>query len=287
MAGAALALAGATLATGCSPPAPSATETTAPGPASRIITLAPHLTELVYAAGAGGYLVGVVEFSNEPPEARQLPRVGDAFRIDLEAVAAARPDLILGWPSGNSPATLDRLRRLGYRVVDLEPVSLDDPPAHMELIGTLAGTGDIAREAAATWRRRLAALQARYRNASPVSVFYQIAPQPLITVTDRHFIGQAISLCGGVNSFGSLGGLTAVINPEDVISASPQVIVASDYVRGPATPAGDSPLDRWRGWAGLPAVANGRLRVVDPDLMSVPGPRFPDGVAALCAAIAG
>ncbi|MCL4722015.1 MAG: cobalamin-binding protein [Gammaproteobacteria bacterium] len=282
-----VALAGAALVTACSPREPSASDKTVAGPARRIIALAPHLTELVYAAGAGTRLVGVVEFSDQPPEARALPRVGDAFRIDLEAIADARPDLILGWPSGNSPATLDRLRRLGYRVVGLEPVALTDPPDHIELIGALAGTDTVARQAADAWRQRLAALRQRYSGAAPVTVFYQISPQPLITVTGRHFIGQAITLCGGLNIFAGLPGLTAVINPEDVVAAAPGVIVANDYTRGPATPAAGSPLDAWRSWNGLPAVAAGRLVLMNPDLLSVPGPRFLDGVTVLCAAIAG
>ena len=109
------------LVVGCGPPASAPRGNAAP--AARIVTLSPHLTELAFAAGAGSKLVGVVEFSNHPTEARSLPRVGDAFRLDLEALAAARPDLILGWPSGNPTAVLDRLRRLGYRVVEWSPGS--------------------------------------------------------------------------------------------------------------------------------------------------------------------
>jgi iron complex transport system substrate-binding protein len=213
--------------------------------------------------------------------------VGDAFRIDLEALAALRPDLVLGWPSGNSPAALDRLRRLGYRVVELEPRRLADVGDQIEAIGRLAGTEPAARQAAGAWRDGLAALQARHAGSHPGRVFYQVAPQPLITVTREHFIGEAIELCGGENIYASVPGLTAVVSVESVVAAAPDAIVANDYTRGPGSPASGTPLDGWRSWGGLPAVARQRLYVLDPDLMSVPGPRLLMGIAGLCAALNG
>jgi len=265
------------------PAAPAAADVKLPE--LRIVALSPHLVELAFAAGAGPQLVGAVEFSDEPVAARQLPRVGDAFRLDLEALAATRPDLILGWPSGNSPATLDRLRRLGYRVVELEPRRLADVGNQIEEIGRLAGTGFTAREAAREWRDRLAALQAQYRKARPGRVFYQIAPQPLMTVNGEHFIGQAIELCGGENIYAAVPGLTPIVGIEAVVVAAPDVIVASDYTRGPGSPATGSPLDGWRSWKRLPAVAANRLYLVDPDLMSVPGPRLLAGITQLCSVL--
>jgi len=254
-------------------------------PARRIVALSPHLAELAFAAGTGPRLVGVVEFSNHPEAARALPRVGDAFRIDFESLAALKPDLVLGWPSGNSPAALDRLRRLGYRVVELEPRRLADVGDQIEMIGRLAGTEPAASQAASAWRDGLAALQARYAGSRPGRVFYQVAPQPLITVTREHFIGEAIELCGGENIFAAVPGLTAVVSAESVVAAAPDAIVANDYTRGPGSPVSGTPLDDWRSWAGLPAVRDGRLHVLDPDLMSVPGPRLLQGITKLCAAL--
>jgi len=254
-------------------------------PARRIVALSPHLVELAFAAGAGPLLVGAVEFSDEPVAARALPRVGDAFRLDLEALAATRPDLVLGWPSGNSPAVLDRLRRLGYRVVGLEPRRLSDIGDQIEAIGRLAGTDIPARTAAEAWRRGLTALEARYREARPGRVFFQISPQPLITVNREHFIGQAIELCGGENIFAAVSGLTPVVSVEAVVVEAPDVIVAADFTRGARGPASGSPLDRWRHWKQLPAVASDRLHLIDPDLMDVPGPRLLAGISRLCEAI--
>jgi iron complex transport system substrate-binding protein len=255
------------------------------GPAVRIITLSPHLGELVFAAGAGRQLVGAVEYSDYPAAARQVPRIGDAFRVDLEAIAALRPDLIFGWPSGNSQALLDRLRRLGYRVIDLEPRTLDDIGRHIRLIGAAAGSEAAAGRAADAWDRGLAGLRERYGALAPVSVFYQISPQPLVTVSGRHFIGEAIRLCGGANIFESAPGLTPVVNQESVIAAAPEVIIAADYERGPASVADASPLQMWRSWPALPANSKGGLFVLDPDLLNVPGPRMLRGIEQLCASI--
>jgi iron complex transport system substrate-binding protein len=271
------------LLTGCGPGTAHPPSAAPEAPARRIITLAPHLAELVYAAGAGDRMVGVVEYSNYPAEARQLPRVGDAFRVDFEAVAALRPDLILAWPSGNSTATVQRLERLGFRVVGLEPATLDDVGLHLATIGRLAGTSAVADQAAAAWAKGLEELRQRHRGAAPVTVFYQIAPRPLVTVTGRHFIGQAIALCGGENIFAEVPGLAPVVGVEAVVAAGPEAIVANALESGPADSAVGSPLVGWRQWPALPAVATGDLYEIDPSLMSVPGPRMLGGIRELCA----
>lgn len=254
-------------------------------PARRIVALSPALVELTYAAGAGPWLVGAVAFSNEPPAARALPRVGDAFRVDLEALATLKPDLILAWPSGNSPETLDRLRQLGYRVVGLEPRRLTDIGGEIRQIGQLAGTLPVADAAARQWREGLASLAAKYAGAHAGRVFYQVAARPLITVNGGHFIGQAIELCGGINVFADVPGSAPVVSMESVIAAAPDVIVANDYTPGPGRPATGSPIDIWKRWGQLPAVAKHRLYVVNPDLLAVPGPRLLDGIRELCAAL--
>jgi iron complex transport system substrate-binding protein len=259
-------------------PAPGAE----PGTARRIIALSPHLVELSFAAGAGDRLVGVVEFSNEPPAARQLPRIGDAFRLDYEAIATLEPDLVLGWPSGNSPATLERLERLGYRVLALEPASLEDIGRHIRLIGRMAGTGEVADAAAGAFDARLQALREAHRNAVPVRVFYQISPEPLITVSGGHFVSEVLELCGARNVFGHLQGWAVTVGREDVLAADPDVIVANEFTPGTPGIAGRSPLDEWHRWTGLGAVNRGLLYLADPDLLGVPGPRLLDGAEGLC-----
>ncbi|MDJ0928894.1 MAG: cobalamin-binding protein [Gammaproteobacteria bacterium] len=250
------------------------------GAPERIIALAPHLTELVYAAGAGHLLVGAVAFSDYPPPAAELPRVGDAFRVDYEAVANLEPDLLLAWASGNPPELISRLRRLGYRVAELQSTGLDSVAVQLEQIGALAGTGDVASTAAMRFRANLQELRDNAAGRRAVRVFYQVAPQPLLTVTNQHVIGEAIALCGGSNIFGELGGLTPVVSVEAVLDAAPEIVLAS------SAESGDAPqLERWRQWRGLPAAQTDSFFTVPADLVSRPGPRLLDGIGAICAAL--
>ncbi len=248
----------------------------------RLVSLAPHLTELAFAAGAGDRLVGAVEFSDYPPEARAIPRVGDAFRLDYEAIAGLRPDIVLAWPSGNSTLAIEQLIDLGFRVVELEPRGLDSIPEQLLSIGRIAGTASVASAAAEGFREALAQLRAQYAEARPVRVFFQVSAQPLITVSREHVIGQAIELCGGDNVFAGLPGLTPTVDPEAVIDAAPEVIVTTVYA-GPDH--GNKMLDRWRDWPALPAVGAGQLYTVEADYLSRAGPRILLGVRALCGCI--
>jgi iron complex transport system substrate-binding protein len=236
---------------------------------------------MAYAVGAGDRLVGAVEFSDYPPAASALPRVGDAFRVDYEAMAALAPDLVLAWQTGNPPALIDRLRSLGYRVVALEPASLDGVAEQMLQIGRLAGTEDRAAPAAAGFRRALEELRDGYQQSAPLRVFYQVAREPLFTVTDRHVIGQVIVLCGGRNVFGGLGELTPVVSLEAVLETAPDVILIGGP---PAAAAADRAA--WEQWSGLPAVLAGQVHAVDADLLSRPGPRLADGAARVCELLA-
>lgn len=265
------------LTAGCKGPAPVVATGAGTPPVQRIVTLAPHLAELVFSAGAGDRLVGVVEFSDFPPAVLALPRVGDAFRVDYEAVVALHPDLVIAWTSGNPPEIAQRLRALGLRVLSLDPVTLDDIGLHIAEIGALAGTSAVAGEAASRYAQRLAALRAAAPAGGGLRVFVQLSARPYFTVTDRHFIGQGLRLCGGRNVFGDLPGLTAVVSLESIIEAAPQAIVAS--VMAGAAP---SPLASWQAWKTLPAVRDGRLYSLDADLLSRPGVRILDAIERLC-----
>lgn len=270
------------LAAGCAEPAPPAP----PSTPARIVTLAPHLAELVHAAGAGDRLVGVVEFSDYPAAVLALPRVGDAFRVDLEALAALRPDLVLYWPSGNARELPGRLAGLGYRAIGLEPAGLDSIAAQIRSIGELAGTAAVAGEAASLLAVELARLRAAHAQAAPVRVFYQVAARPLLTINERHIISDAIASCGGINVFANLPELTPAVSVEAVLARQPEVIVTTWYpAPGEVPPAPAVVLADWLRWPSLPAVAAGNLVAINADLMSRPTPRMLDGVAELCAAL--
>ncbi len=245
-------------------------------PARRIVSLTPHITELLFAAGAGDRMVGTAQYSDYPPAASSLPRVG-GHALDLEAIVALKPDLVLGWKSGNAAASVARLRALGLTVHLSEPGRIEDIAGELERIGLLAGTGAAADAAAKAFRERYAKLAARYSRRPPVTVFYQIWKQPLMTVNGKQIISDAIRLCGGRNVFEQLPVLAPTVTVEAVIAVNPEVIVASGM--GESRPEW---LDDWRRWTTLKAVVRDNLYFVPPDLLQRHTPRILDGAEKLC-----
>lgn len=246
-------------------------------PAERIVSLAPHATEMLFAAGAGDRLVGAVSHSDYPPAARAVPRVGDYNAVDLERIVALRPDLVIAWHSGNGPGLAARLRALGLTVYESEPRQLADIPRALTAFGRLAGTEAIANAAAAEFRARRAALAQRYADRPQVRVFYQIWKQPLMSVNGEHLISHVIRLCGGKNVFANLSTLVPRLSIEAVLARNPEVIVASGM--GEERPEW---LDDWRAWPALTAVRRGNLFHVPPDLIQRHSPRVLDGAERLC-----
>ncbi len=248
-----------------------------PRPAQRIVSLAPHITELLYAVGAGDKLVGAVEFSNHPDAAQRLQRIGSHAALDLERIVALQPDLAIVWGSGNSPGQVRQLQRLGIPVFVSEPRRIEDIAASLRHLGVLAGVP--AEGAASAFEQRLANLRARYSGNAPVTVFYEIWNQPLMTIGGAHLISQAIAVCGGRNVFAALSQPAASVALEAVLRTDPEVIVASGMDR-------ERPewLDDWRRWPQLKAVRQDNLFFVPPDLLQRHTPRILDGIEQLCAA---
>ena len=246
-------------------------------PARRIVSLSPHITENLFAIGAGNRVVGTVEFSNYPEEAKKIRQIGSYEKIDLEAVAALRPDLVIAWESGNIASHVARLKAIGLNVVVTEARRIEDVPADLERLGALAGAGAGARAAAAKFRERLAEVRARYAGRPTVRVFYEVWHQPLMTVGGGQIISDAIRLCGGENVFAALKPMAAAVTVEAVLAADPEAIVASGM--GDARPEW---LDEWRRWPSLTAVARDNLFFVPPDHLQRHTPRILDGIGRLC-----
>lgn len=246
-------------------------------PAKRIVALAPHVAENLFAAGAGDRVVATVEYADYPPAARKLPRVGNYARFDLEAIAALKPDLVVAWETGNPKAQVDKLRALGIPVFLSQPNRIDDVPGQLELMGRLAGTSAIADAEAAEFRRRLAALRAAQAGKPAVRVFYQIWKSPLMTVGGPQIISDMIALCGGENVFAGIAQMSPTVSLEAVLAADPEAIVASGM-----SDARPDWLDDWKQWTRLTAVRRGNLFFVNPDIMQRHTPRILDGAAQLC-----
>lgn len=246
-------------------------------PARRIVSLAPHITELLYAAGAGGKLVGNVDYGDYPPQAKALPKVGGSSQLDLEAIVALKPDLVVAWKSGNAPAVLARLKAMGVTVYVSEPNRIEDVAVDIERYGRLAGTEAVARPAAAAFRTRYQDLKTRFGRRPKVDVFYQIWKQPLMTVNDKQIISDVIRLCGGRNIFAGLPVLAPTVTVEAVIAADPEAIVASGM--GDERPEW---LDDWRRWKSITAVARDNLYFIPPQEIQRHTLRLLDGAEKLC-----
>ncbi len=247
-------------------------------PARRIVTLAPHSAESLYAAGAGAYLVGTVEYSDYPPEAKKVPRIGGYSRLDLEAIAALKPDLVIAWQSGNAAVQVDKLRALGLTVFITQPNLMADVAGQLEQLGKLAGTQGVADAAAASFRQRMEKLRAANAGKPKVRVFYQVWKNPLVTVGGPQIITDAIHLCGGENVFGQLPRMAPTVSVEAVLEADPEAIIATGM--GDARPDW---LHDWDKWTRMTAVKRGNLFHINPDIMQRHTPRILEGAEKLCA----
>lgn len=246
-------------------------------PARRIVSLAPHITEILFDAGAGDRVVGTVDYSDYPQAASRIARVGSYTELDLETILALKPDLVIAWQSGNPLSQLEPLKQLGIALFLSEPDRVEDVAASLEQFGELAGTSDVARPAAAAFRARLADLRQRYSGRAPVRTFYQMWSEPLLTVGGGQIIGSAIRLCGGVNIFEQLSAMAPEVSLEAVLAADPEVIVASGM-----DTARPEWLDNWRRWPRLTAAARDNLFFIAPDLIQRHTPRLLDGAERLC-----
>jgi iron complex transport system substrate-binding protein len=246
-------------------------------PARRIISLAPHMTELLFAAGAGERVIGTIEYSTYPEAAKAIPRIGDSALLDLERIVALKPDLILVWQHGNAQRQLDKLLSLGIPVFYNQSDRLSDVARSVEKLGRLAGTEAIASTVAGAFVAREAELRKRYAARPPVRVFYQIWERPLMTVNNAHLISDVIRLCGGQNVMGELKRLVPVISTEAVLEADPEVIAGAT-----AEPNMRDNLDNWKAWPRILAVKRDNLFVIHTDLISRATPRVLDGAQQMC-----
>ncbi len=246
-------------------------------PPQRIISLTPHLTELLFAVGAGSQIVGVDSASDFPVEAKTLPRVGDFSRINFERVLALKPDLVIVWVGGNRAADIHGLKKMGVPVLHTQATHLEDVARLLRLIGQASGHAESGNAAARKFSSQLAQLKMPTSQQPPMKVFYQVWDRPLMTVGGTHWISDALSLCGARNVFADLRGLSPVVSREAVLQRAPALIVGGN----------DAPDMRrtWKAFASLPAVKNNAFVSVDADLLHRPTPRLIEGVAGLCAAI--
>ncbi len=245
-------------------------------PAKRLVTLSPHLAELVFAAGAGNKLIATVEYSEYPQAAAKLPRVGDAFRIDIERVLALSPDLVIAWDSGNPHQAIKQIVSLGIPVWSIEIRQPGEIAEVIQAIGDASGQIQAAGLAAANFQRRLNQLSKRYASRQVLDYFYQVDAKPLYTINGKHLISQGLRLCGGHNIFSALPGLAFQVTYESVIVANPAALFAPSQNNEP------NPLALWWEWPGMQAVKRGALFLLPADKISRATPRFLDALELAC-----
>jgi len=250
---------------------------TLPKPALRIVAMAPHVTELLFAAGGGAKIVGAVSYSDYPEAAKRIPKIGSNRQIDMERVIAMKPDLIVVWMHGSSERQVEELRALGIPMFHSEPRKLDDIAASLQKMGKLMGTEAVAEPAAAKLRNELAALSVRYAKRPPVRMFYQVWDKPLYTLNGAHIVSDAIRVCNGVNIFAALKVTAPIVNVEAVLQEDPEAIFST----GEGS-QNDGGVTLWKPYANMTAVKRNNLFRIDGNLLNRAGPRMVAGTAALC-----
>ncbi|MBD3647670.1 MAG: cobalamin-binding protein [Pseudomonadales bacterium] len=246
-------------------------------PARRIVSLSPHITEILFSLEAGDTLAGTVRFSNYPPAAREVPRVGDAFSVNVETIVSLEPDLILAWATGGADDALERLKALGIPVYTNRATSLDDIGASVRRIGHLIGKRELGERLATEYLQELHGIRQRENAGDRSAIFFQISDQSLYTVSNEHLIGQAIELCGGRNIFGDAPVPVPMVSTEAVLAANPDLILISQPETGVRSPW----VEKWRHFESL----EGKIRTLDADLISRPSLRMLEGVKKLCSLI--
>lgn len=247
-------------------------------PARRIVALAPHVTEMLFAAGGGERIVGAVNYSDYPEAAKRITRVGDSRQVDLERLIALKPDLIVVWMHGSAARQIDLLRKLNIPLFHSEPKTLDGIADSLLRLGRLMGTEQVAGPAAGALRGKLAALKTQYTHRAPVRLFYQVWGKPLYTLNGEHIVNDAIRLCGGENVFAKLNVSAPVVSIEGVLRENPEAILAGSEKSGDDSGG----VAIWRPYPSLLAVRNGNLFSQDDDLLNRAGPRMVAGAAVLC-----
>lgn len=238
------------------------------------MSVAPNLTELLFAAGAADQVVGVSAYSDYPEAARSLPRIGDAFRLDYERIVALAPTVAVVWESGTPVGVAERLEDLDMRVVNIPTRRIDDVATGLHTLGSLAGTESVASGAATEFRQRIKELRTRYRDRPKIRVFVQIDGAPLYTVGGAHLITEIVELCGGTNVFADATALALPVDLESVLARAPAVILSLDDA---------DPVAFWARFDTLEAVARGNVYRAPADALARPSPRIADGAADVCA----
>jgi ABC-type Fe3+-hydroxamate transport system substrate-binding protein len=249
-------------------------------PARRVITLSPHATELVFAAGGGTHIAATVDASDFPKAARTLPRIGAGLLPEPERLLRLRPDLLIGWQASQFSA-LQSLRTPSFLSA---PKTLNDVPDTIEKLGVLFDTQNVAMARASALRALLQPLKSAPLTDAPVRVFLQVGETPEYTLNRTHLLSHVIQACGGTNVFGSAAAIAPKISAESVLAQRPELILLG-RVGAPEQPTLDPLAQQYWARLNLPAARAGHVYVMDSDVLYRPGPRLIEAAQAICSMI--
>lgn len=241
----------------------------------RVVSLAPHATELAFAAGLGGKLVGVTEYSDYPEQAKSIEKVANYQGIKLERIIALQPDLIIVWSKGNPPRELEKLKQLGFQFFDSQVNTLDDIATNIEALSQYADNPQQGIKTASQFRQQLARLREKYSQAEPVRYFYQLSEKPIITLAQHSWPSEVFNFCGGVNIFENSATPYPQVGIEQVVIAQPEAIFTSEH----AIENGNM----WLTWKQeLPAVKHNHIWSLNSDWINRPTPRTLNAIEEVC-----
>ncbi len=247
-------------------------------PVNTIITLSPHATELVYSAGAGEKIIATVDYSDFPEQAKRIPRIGNAYSINIEKIISLRPDIIIAWSEGNNLKEISKLQDLGIKFYFSKVKNFKSISEDIKNIGRIAGTKKVSENTAEEFNRKIKSLRITYSNKKKVSVFYQLWHNPLMTINKTHFIHHSIILCGGINIFANSPVQVPLVNVESVINAKPDILIAAYK----DLPGKTNTVFNWTNNIPLTLSPDSDFFTLDPDLLHRPTIRLAKGTAYLC-----
>jgi len=247
-------------------------------PVQRIISLAPHATELLFAAGADKQILATVDYSDYPEQAKKIPRIGNYKKVDYEKILSLQPQLVIYWKNGNPENMIDGIKNLKVKLFDNEPKNFEDVAASIRMLGKLLGTEQVAEMKAREYLDRLEKLREKYLGSrkNKVSVLYQVWNQPLMTINRQHLINDVIEFCGGINVFADIDNIVPTVDIESIMLKKPDVIIAG-MAKGR-----EGWLNQWQRWKALDAVKNNNVYGIDAALIVRQTPRILDGTEEMC-----
>jgi vitamin B12 transport system substrate-binding protein len=246
-------------------------------PKTRIVALAPHIVEMLFDIGAGDKIIGTVTYADYPKAALDIPRVGSYHGMQIEKILALNPDLVIVWKSGNSQSDIDKMKRLGLKVVMSNPENIADVATELRYYGELTGNQKQAETVALAYEKRLKKLRDANADNKPIPVFYQLWSEPMMTVNGTTWINQLIEVCQGVNVFADNATPYPKLSIENVIVAQPHLMILPDENADKPQPIID-----WHKWPEIPAVKNNKFIHVDADLLHRFSTRMLSGIEDMC-----